>query len=696
MQTAIIPTSTDNLQSSAKSASASSASAVTPFNQVLNKEISQQNSKSAQTTQTTPKANPQDQSQQPQQTANLVNTTTAATPVDSKTLKDTGKTLQKNQDATEDQTNAVKADQSNNVQLLAFVGSVGQLATDLKKVDATAKDNTQNLVIDANSKIDTTDNKINGNELGTGSVSLNKSSDVMNKDINSKKQIQTSDLSKVKISKNELASTAELTAGADGKLIAGDAAKSTPPASANATAEQITPGQAAMRGSAPANSGLTTETSGNTAIDKTLIPTKLLVSDTTLATPGVAADKTPVSINLSVSDVIQTAAPTSEKILATPSINLVTSDKVPVSTNLSASDSTKTSFPITNGNVQKQSINANEIVSDEGNPVIGDKTQISFVAEAATSVLPIYNQVQNANLTKIDKDKIDIVKINIVKIDTGNSVAADKTLTSDVPTNIDAIQNSIGVKLPGTEKSLDSASGVASITQGTAQQNIKNTKSALNNSNAITEDKSQKTVASQITNTITNAIENNSAIKTAGLEKMQDTAVAIAPAPQSFAQQLAVSTNSAAGAAAEHLAPRVGSPAWDQAVGQKVVWMVAGGQQTAELTLNPPDLGPLRVVLSVNNDQASATFTSAQPDVRAALEAALPRLREMMSDAGMQLSNFSVNSQSFQQGNTPQDGRPGSQRSNNSQTSSNESGISSLTSTKTNASTPVGIVDTFA
>lgn len=92
----------------------------------------------------------------------------------------------------------------------------------------------------------------------------------------------------------------------------------------------------------------------------------------------------------------------------------------------------------------------------------------------------------------------------------------------------------------------------------------------------------------------------------------------------------------------EKLTPKVGTPAWDQALGQKIVWMAAGSQQSASLTLNPPDLGPLQVVLHVTNDQANATFISAHPDVRHALEAALPKLREMMGDAGIQLGQSTV------------------------------------------------------
>lgn len=97
------------------------------------------------------------------------------------------------------------------------------------------------------------------------------------------------------------------------------------------------------------------------------------------------------------------------------------------------------------------------------------------------------------------------------------------------------------------------------------------------------------------------------------------------------------------GAPTDKLAARVGTPGWDQQLGQKIVWMVAGKEQSASLTLNPPDLGPMQVVLSVNNDHASVTFSSAQPEVRQALENALPKLREMMGESGISLGNASVN-----------------------------------------------------
>lgn len=115
---------------------------------------------------------------------------------------------------------------------------------------------------------------------------------------------------------------------------------------------------------------------------------------------------------------------------------------------------------------------------------------------------------------------------------------------------------------------------------------------------------------------------------------------------------------------ADKLTGRVGTPAWDQQLGQKVVWMAAGGDQSATLTLNPPDLGPVQVVLTVTNDQADAAFMSAQPEVRQALEAAMPRLREMMSEAGIAFGSATVSAGTPEQQNNGERAAPGERRGN--------------------------------
>jgi flagellar hook-length control protein FliK len=128
----------------------------------------------------------------------------------------------------------------------------------------------------------------------------------------------------------------------------------------------------------------------------------------------------------------------------------------------------------------------------------------------------------------------------------------------------------------------------------------------------------------------------------ARLDAMRQAPAPAPQAPQAQFQAAALQAAQAAGVAGDHLTARVGTQAWDNQVGQKIVWMTGSGEQTASLTLNPPDLGPLQVVLSVTGDQASVAFSASQQEVRHALENALPRLREMMGESGIALGNATV------------------------------------------------------
>lgn len=178
---------------------------------------------------------------------------------------------------------------------------------------------------------------------------------------------------------------------------------------------------------------------------------------------------------------------------------------------------------------------------------------------------------------------------------------------------------------------------------------------------------------------------------------VQPTAATVIPALQqamSLSQQAAMS-----GQAVQRLTPAVGSQGWDQAVGQKVLWMANGGLQSASLTLNPPDLGPLQVVLHVNNQQADATFITAQPEVKQALEAAMPKLREMMDQAGIQLGQATVNTgtPNQQQGaNQQQQARSSSGDMSNFGGRDNEPDVNVAVVPRPVARGGQGLVDTFA
>lgn len=86
---------------------------------------------------------------------------------------------------------------------------------------------------------------------------------------------------------------------------------------------------------------------------------------------------------------------------------------------------------------------------------------------------------------------------------------------------------------------------------------------------------------------------------------------------------------------------------WDQALGERIQWMTGQKLQGAQIRLNPANLGPMEVRIQIQNEQASIQFTSAHGVVREALEAALPRLRDMFEASGVELVDVDVSEQSF-------------------------------------------------
>ena len=88
-----------------------------------------------------------------------------------------------------------------------------------------------------------------------------------------------------------------------------------------------------------------------------------------------------------------------------------------------------------------------------------------------------------------------------------------------------------------------------------------------------------------------------------------------------------------------------GQPGWNQELGSRIQWMAGEQVQHAQLRLNPRHLGPIDIRVTVNNDQATVNFISQHAVVREVLEAAIPRLREMMSEAGINLTQTSISQQ---------------------------------------------------
>jgi flagellar hook-length control protein FliK len=85
---------------------------------------------------------------------------------------------------------------------------------------------------------------------------------------------------------------------------------------------------------------------------------------------------------------------------------------------------------------------------------------------------------------------------------------------------------------------------------------------------------------------------------------------------------------------------------WADAIAHRLVMMAREGESVAQLKLVPVDLGPLDIQITVKDSEASVHFGAAHSETRAALEASLPRLRELLSAQGLQLTNASVSQQS--------------------------------------------------
>jgi len=101
----------------------------------------------------------------------------------------------------------------------------------------------------------------------------------------------------------------------------------------------------------------------------------------------------------------------------------------------------------------------------------------------------------------------------------------------------------------------------------------------------------------------------------------------------------------------------VGQPGFDQELSERVLVLARGGVQSAQISLDPAGLGPVGVSIQVHGHAATLAFSAAHETTRNALEAALPRLREMFASCGLQLSDATVGGRAQPDWSPPQHGR---------------------------------------
>lgn len=298
---------------------------------------------------------------------------------------------------------------------------------------------------------------------------------------------------------------------------------------------------------------------------------------------------------------------------------------------------------------------ANQSPSSDGTNAFGAvlARQVNSQSNGQAQTPTSREGVQLADLAKLIEGKDGQAELNL-QIDVGASQTVDpNAMAGLIAQALAALNKPDGQALP-VKAAPDTASSQTSL-----QTAPDSTRQMLD----VSEGAAMRVTAKRESDTAADFAEGGKVLPSADLLKhASDGHMSLDQLTTSFNDQLALAQQASASqpaktdalssaqlAASNSIDARVGAAGWSDGLGQKVVWMVGQQKQSAEIQLNPPNLGPLEVKLTVNQDQVSASFVSHHADVRNAIEAALPRLRDMLADSGITLGNVTVGAESFAQ-----------------------------------------------
>jgi len=89
---------------------------------------------------------------------------------------------------------------------------------------------------------------------------------------------------------------------------------------------------------------------------------------------------------------------------------------------------------------------------------------------------------------------------------------------------------------------------------------------------------------------------------------------------------------------------------FDEGFGARIGWLAEQRIGRAEIRVSPDHAGPIDVRLQMDGSRVSAEFSSANADVRQALEASMGRLRDQLAQHGLELAQADVGSGGRQPG----------------------------------------------
>jgi flagellar hook-length control protein FliK len=359
-----------------------------------------------------------------------------------------------------------------------------------------------------------------------------------------------------------------------------------------------------------------------------------------------------------------TQAPDGSDSAATPSDPVLTSDPAQAALPESASaraEATEGESVDGKPRVTRKKVLADQAASEAASGALANPTQpvpdASVAAAAQTMVTSGSGKTANGKAdARSDKPAIDT---------STETDGAAQTVATGAPADGDAIAASGGSELGAiAETSAKSGHGSARATSAGAGASAAPPQSLRD---AQAADAASALRSSAIDNA--RPLSDSAAISPSGLT---DRPQAVAPqgsAPSALADQGMVTPGSFAGllrsaeatgdARSEALArPQnfpitvpFDDPRFGGALSERVQWLVKEGIQSAELTLHPQDMGPIRIEMSIDGTAASINFAATQADTRAAIEQSLPRLRDLLADQGLQLGGTQIGADTSRQDN---------------------------------------------
>ncbi len=303
------------------------------------------------------------------------------------------------------------------------------------------------------------------------------------------------------------------------------------------------------------------------------------------------------------------------------------------------------------------------------------------------------SRLNNANQTLVSEDKSPAKSTN---------QAATEELGKTLPPSSDVLEQSRQTKTQeGDPEQLQSDEKMAALFGATAATDV-DTKAAVklqsSNGERLTSDSASKAVNNEV---ITQAGKESTqqALSSAGADSLQGATKAIphgsVVATESKHTEAALMASTAAMGAGLHkngekidpntftgqdgLAVQTASATAQQGIGaqpiktdaqlaatqqasmhlsahdaseklsEKMSVMISKNLKHVDIRLDPPELGKMQIRLHMNNDQASVQFTVANAQARELIEQSLPRLRELMSQQGLQLADTDVQQQNRDQ-----------------------------------------------